>query len=295
MTKKPKKELIVYLCLSSIYKSCSFVYMNFEAHMKTSLVISTYNWKEALELVLKSVLKQKMMPFEIVIADDGSKEDTRNLIAQYKAIFKIPLHHVWQKDEGFRKAMIINKAVAKAEGDYIIQVDGDCIMHPSFIKDHLRYANQGMYLSGSRVTIKESHLDSLFKKQKTRLNVLSKGIKKRGRALYLPLLSTFYKESDGFNLKNRGCNMSFAREDFISVNGYNEDFVGWGREDSELGRRFHNYGLSNRRLKNIAIVYHIYHFEKPKDKLDENHQMEVDAVQNKTVSCKHGIDKYLSE
>ena len=281
--------------LSSIYKSCSFVLMNSTAHLKTSLVISTYNWKEALELVLKSVLKQKVMPFEIVIADDGSKDDTKDLIERYKSKFKIPLHHVWQKDEGFRKSMIINKAVTKTQGDYIIQVDGDCMMHPSFIKDHLRYARQGVYLSGSRVTIKESQLESLFKEQNTRLHVFSKGIKKRGRALHLPLLSTFYKESDGFNLKNRGCNMSFAKKDFIAVNGYNEDFEGWGREDSELGRRFHNYGLLNRRLKNIAIVYHIYHYEKPKDNLDDNHQMEVDAVKNKTVWCEHGIDKYLSE
>lgn len=263
--------------------------------MKTSLVISTYNWKEALELVLKSVLKQKRLPSEIVIADDGSKDDTKQLIEAYKAKFDIPLHHVWQEDKGFRKAMIINKAVAKAQGDYIIQVDGDCIMHSSFIKDHMRYARQGVYLSGSRVSVREGYLKPLFDKQKTRFNVFSSGLKKRGRALHLPSLSKFYKESDGFNLKNRGCNMSFAREDFIAVNGYNEAFEGWGREDSELGRRFHNYGLLNRRLKNIAIIYHIYHYEKPKDKLEENHQMEVDAVKHKTVWCEHGIDKYLSE
>jgi glycosyltransferase involved in cell wall biosynthesis len=260
-----------------------------------SVIISTYNSEAWLEKVLWGYSCQSFKNFEIVIADDGSKEDTKVLIEQYKSKFKIPLHHVWQEDEGFRKSMIINKAVAKAEGDYIIQVDGDCMMHPSFIKDHLRYARQGVYLSGSRVTIKESYLKPLFRKQKTRFNIVSKGLKKRGRALHLPLLSTFYKESDGFNRKNRGCNMSFSREDFIAVNGYNEDFEGWGREDSELGRRFHNLGLLNRRLKNIAIVYHIYHYEKPKDNLEDNHQMEVDAVKNKTVWCEHGIDKYLSE
>lgn len=269
--------------------------MKSQADIKTSLVVSTYNWKDALELVLKSVMKQGLMPMEIIVADDGSKDDTKVLIDVYKSIFKIPLHHVWQNDEGFRKSMIINKAVAKAKGDYIIQVDGDCIMHSSFIKDHLRYAKRNVYLSGSRVSIKESHLKSLFKNQQTKFNVFSKGIKKRGRALHLPLLSTFYKDSEEFSRKNRGCNMSFFRDDFIAVNGYNEDFEGWGREDSELARRFHNYGLLNRRLKNIAIVYHIYHYEKPKDKLDENHQMEVDAVKNKTVWCNHGVDKYLSE
>lgn len=269
--------------------------MSFKVHTSVSLVISTYNWKEALELVLKSVYNQKVWPFEIVIADDGSQEDTKVLIEKHQSISQIPIHHIRHEDEGFRKSMIINKAVASARGEYIIQVDGDCIMHPFFIKDHLRFAKQGVYLSGSRVTIKKTYLEFLFVQQKIRFNVFSKGLKKRGRALYLPLLSSCYKESLGFSVKNRGCNMSFYKSDFIAVNGYNEDFEGWGREDSELGRRFHNYGLLNRRLKNIAIVYHIYHYEKPKDNLDRNHQMEVDAVKNKTIWCEHGIDKYLSE
>ena len=269
--------------------------LNTAPKIETSLVISTYNWVEALELVLKSVLKQKQMPAEIIVADDGSTEETKSLIVNYKSKFSIPLHHVWQEDKGFRKSMIINKAIANAKGNYIIQIDGDCIIHPSFVKDHLRYAKKGSYLSGSRVTLKESYLQSLFKNQKIKFNALSKGLKKRGRALHLPLLSTFYKDSEDFNLKNRGCNMSYSRADFISVNGYNEDFEGWGREDSELGRRFHNYGLLNRRLKNIAIVYHIYHYEKPKDNLSKNHEMELDAVEQKTVWCTHGIDKYLNE
>ncbi|WP_037349017.1 glycosyltransferase family 2 protein [Sediminibacter sp. Hel_I_10] len=269
--------------------------MNSKAHLKASLIISTYNWKEALELVLKSVLNQKVMPSEIIIADDGSSAETKLLIDQFKTRLKIPLHHVWQEDKGFRKSMILNKAIAKACGEYIIQIDGDCIVHPSFIEDHLRYAIKGTYLSGSRVSINKDALKSIFSKQKVTYHFLSKGLKKRGRALHLPFLSRFYKASIEFNLRNRGCNMSYAREDFISVNGYNEDFEGWGREDSELGRRFHNYGLMNRRLKNIAIVYHIYHFAKPKDKLEENHQMEIFARDHKTSWCDNGIDKYLNE
>lgn len=266
-----------------------------QVNIKVSLVISTYNWKEALELVLISALNQRLMPLEIIIADDGSKDDTKVLIEAFKDKFQIPLYHVWQEDAGFRKSKIINKSIAKAKGDYIIQVDGDCIMHPSFVKDHLRYATRNVYLSGSRVSIKKPYLKTLFNTRKTKFHVFSKGIKKRGRALYLPTLSTFYKASEEFSRKNRGCNMSYYRDDFIAVNGYNEDFQGWGREDSELARRFNNYGMLNRRLKNIAIVYHIYHFVKSKDKLEKNHQMEVDAVKNKTIRCNHGVDKYLND
>ena len=124
--------------------------------MKASLVICTYNWPEALELVLKSIMVQKEMPEEVIIADDGSKEETKNLIESFKSKLSIPLHHVWQEDKGWRKSIILNKAIANAKGEYIIQIDGDCILHSSFVKDHLRYARRGVYLSGSRVNIQES-------------------------------------------------------------------------------------------------------------------------------------------
>jgi len=105
--------------------------------MRISLVISTYNWPEALELVLKSVLKQELMPNEVIIADDGSSISTKKLITKFKDLFTVPLIHVWHEDNGFQKATILNKAIAESSGDYIVQVDGDCIIHHKFIKDHV--------------------------------------------------------------------------------------------------------------------------------------------------------------
>src|SRR5690606_36112774 len=97
----------------------------------------TYNWPEALECCLLSVLKQKMLPGEVIIADDGSGEPTRQLINRFRQLCPVPLLHVWQPDEGFRLGKIRNKAIAAASGDYIIQTDGDIILHPLFIKDHM--------------------------------------------------------------------------------------------------------------------------------------------------------------
>ena len=100
----------------------------------SSLILATYNWKEALELVLMSVMRQSVKPFEVIIADDGSREDTKALIDEYRKKFDIPLIHVWHEDKGFRLSEIRNKAIKQARGNYIIQIDGDTILHKDFVK-----------------------------------------------------------------------------------------------------------------------------------------------------------------
>lgn len=265
--------------------------------MKTlisSLIISTYNWPEALELVLKSIIKQKVLPDEVIIADDGSTEGTKKMIENFQLNFPVPLIHVWQEDDGFKKSSILNKAIAKAKGNYIIQVDGDCILHSGFVKDHLAFAKKGQYLFGSRVNIQEPFLNELFEKQYINFHMFSAGIKKRTRALRVPLFSSFYKESEKFSKKYRGCNTSYFKEDAIEINGYNEDIQGWGREDSEFALRLHNLGIKGRRLRYRGIVFHIYHIEKSKERLDVNDKIERDAIKNKIIKCTNGIKKYLT-
>lgn len=261
--------------------------------MTSSLIISTYNWPEALDLVLKSVVKQKVLPNEVIIADDGSSNNTKLLIDSYKSKFKIPLHHVWHEDVGFRKSVILNKAIASAKGDYIIQADGDCILHPSFVKDHLRFAQPNTYLFGSRVNIKKDLLENLFSGKRVNFNVFSKGIGKRTRAIHIPFFSQFYKASNEFSKKYRGCNTSYRRADAISVNGYNEDFEGWGREDSEFALRMLNKGILARRIRYAGIVFHIYHVEKSKDRLETNNNIEQQTINDNVVWCENGINKYL--
>ncbi len=261
--------------------------------MKSTLLISTYNWPEALELVLLSVLNQSILPDEVVIADDGSTDETSSLIAQFKAKFPIPLIHVWQEDDGFRKSIILNKAIAKANGDYIIQVDGDCILHKNFIKDHLKNRSLNTYLYGTRVNIKEFFLKTLFETKTIHFNFFSNGIKKRTRAIYSVILGSLSKPQEEYSEKFRGCNVSFYKSDFIAVNGYNEDFKGWGREDSELVIRFHNSNLRAKRLRYVGIVYHIFHQEKSRDRFDINDSIEQNTIKNKRTWTNNGVDKYL--
>ena len=118
--------------------------------MTASVVVSIYNWKEALELVLLSAKRQTVLPKEMVIADDGSRDDTRELIDRMREQMPFPLIHVWQEDKGFRLALAANQAFARCTGDIIIQIGGDIIMERHFVEDHLRHSERGYYLSGSR-------------------------------------------------------------------------------------------------------------------------------------------------
>lgn len=261
--------------------------------MKTSLLISTYNWPEALELVLLSIDNQTEKPDEILIADDGSSEKTKKLIADFQKKSIVPLSHFWHEDKGFRKAIILNKAIAAAKGEYIIQVDGDCIMHEDFVRDHKALAQPNVYLFGSRVNIQEKYLPKLFATQKIKFNFFDEGIKKRTRNLRIPALSSFYKTTDEISDKMRGCNVSYWKKDVVAVNGYNEEFEGWGREDSELIIRMMHNGVLGRRLRYRGIVYHIWHKVKDQSRFEINDGLQEKAIAEKSKWCEKGIDKYL--
>ncbi len=261
--------------------------------MKTSLLISTYNWPQALELVMLSAENQTEKPDEILIADDGSTEETKELIDDFRKKLSVEIKHFWHEDKGFRKSIILNKAIAAAQGDYIIQIDGDCIMHKDFVGDHKAMARSNTYLYGSRVNIQEDFLPMLFETQKIVFSYFQKGIKKRNRNLRIPALSSFYGTQKTISKKMRGCNVSFWKKDLVAVNGYNEDFEGWGREDSELIIRMMNNGVMGKRLRYRGIVYHIWHKIKDVSHLERNNDLQEKAIAENSKWCKNGIDKHL--
>jgi glycosyltransferase involved in cell wall biosynthesis len=264
-------------------------------NITTSLVIPTYNWPEALELVLLSLKNQSELPDEVIIADDGSTEETRRLIERFKKALSVPLNHVWHEDIGSTKEVILNKAIAQAKGDYIIQIDGDCIMHRKFIQDHISAIEDNTYLFGSRVNLKSYVVPKIFQNKTFTFSFLSKGLKKRARSLHIPFLAKQYKRDPLMSKKLRGCNMSYWKQDFIDVNGYNEDMVGWGRDDTELVLRMMHNKVHGKRLKFRGIVYHIWHKHASKAGLNINDEIQANTQKNKLIWCENGIDKYLSE
>jgi glycosyltransferase involved in cell wall biosynthesis len=260
---------------------------------KCTLVTPTYNWPEALDLLLLSILNQSVLPNEVLIADDGSTKETEELIKTYQQKFPVPLIHVWHEDMKNRKPTIMNKAIAKAKYEYIIEIDGDIIMNKHFVKDHLNFAEKGTYLFGSRVNIQKNILESIFSKKTVHFIFFSKGIKKRTRTIRIPFLMNFSKKTDIRSPKLRGCNMSFWKEDFIKVNGFNENLVGWGIDDSEMIQRLHNIGILGKRLKFAGLAYHIYHKEQSKSHIEINNEIEKQTTEKKITFIEKGINQYL--
>lgn len=255
---------------------------------KTSLLISTYNWPEALELVLKSVLRQTKLPDEILIADDGSNQKTQTVIYEYKSYFSIPLKHAWHPDEGFRKTIIMNEAVRISTGNYIIQIDGDIILHPEFINDHLQQAAPGYFIKGSRGMLNKALTDKLIATKSTEVELLVKGLGSRINATRMPGLSfLFYGDTKKTN-DLRGCNFAFWKDDFIAVNGYNNDLKGWGHEDIELAARLVNAGIKRRQLKMVAVCYHLYHSFNSRQQEDTNYNQYLEAVDKRKIMCING-------
>lgn len=261
--------------------------------MKSCLLVSTYNWKEALSLVLKSINAQTQFPDEILIADDGSAADTRQLIDNFAQKINIPVKHFWQEDKGFRKSAILNKAIAGTDADYIIQIDGDCILHPNFVQDHLKNAVKTVYLYGSRVNILPNFVAKVLENQLISFHWYSKEIKNKTRSLRIPFLSKIYKPHSGISSKFRGCNVSFWRDDFLKVNGYNEDFEGWGREDSDMVIRMGNAGVLAKRLRYAGIVFHIHHKVSSKHNFGKNDEIQNQTIEKRIVQISNGVDKYL--
>jgi glycosyltransferase involved in cell wall biosynthesis len=263
--------------------------------MKVSLLIATYNWPDALFLVLESVKSQSILPNEIIIADDGSKNETQLLINNFKATTAITTHHIWHEDAGFRLAKIRNSAIVQAQFDYIIQIDGDIILHKDYIKDHINLAKKNTFITGPRVLLSKETTELALENNITTFNPFTKNIKNRLNAMHFPFVNKFIKSKNDplkkLIFKVRGCNMSFWRKDLLDVNGYEEDFETWGREDSELAARLIKKGVGLRKLRLAGIQYHLDHNEQDKNNIELNNAI-LDK-NNKTSSfwCENGIIK----
>ncbi|WP_418509645.1 glycosyltransferase family 2 protein [Corallibacter sp.] len=259
--------------------------------MNTTLLISTYNWPKALELVLMSVKRQKKLPTEVVIADDGSTEETKKLIESFQENFPVKIRHIWHEDKGFTKTVILNKALKTITSDYVIQIDGDIILHSNFIKDHIANAKKGTYLFGSRISITEPYSKKALEKKQIKFYWFGSGLLRRTRAIYLPFYNIFTKPKHKNSSKLRGCNMSYWLKDAININGYNEDYIGWGYEDFDFAQRLINAGVAAKRIKHAAIQFHIYHKEAPKGDTDKGNKILSKTIQEQISVCKNGIKK----
>lgn len=266
--------------------------------MTVALIISTYNRPEALRLCLESALKQKLMPDEIIIGDDGSADSTREVIEDFSKRCPVPVKHIWHPDEGFRLAAIRNKSVAATDCDYIIQIDGDIVMHPMFVADHKSAALPGYFVKGSRIRLTPEYTSQACESGRFEIpSVFSRAIlKDRLKAVRIPFcgpsLSHRYKVDSKSGI---GCNMAFWRNDFMAVNGYDEFFEGWGGEDIDLCARLTRYGNHNFKLFRIGLCYHLWHRESVNPNISKSLEHIERGAAAGVIGCTDGVSKYINQ
>lgn len=263
--------------------------------MNISLIISTYNSPQALLRTLESVAAQTEFPYEVIVADDGSTEETARVVADFAATASFPVRHVWHPDEGFRLAAIRNKAIAAAKGDYIVQIDGDIILHPRFIADHRAYAWPGRFACGSRVLLDQQITLEILAHGLQKITMFNHNIHNRKNAFRSPFLAAVFGALLSNRLKYRGCNMAFWRDDLVKVNGYDESYTGWGCEDHDLVARLINAGVGFCPLRHVALCYHLWHpSAKQSDAFSRNNARLEHTRQSGSRWCDEGLTKYFA-
>lgn len=261
-----------------------------------SLIITTYNWPAALELSLKSALRQTRRPNEVIIADDGSGITTELLLKKYGSIFEshgIKLVHSWQPDNGFRLSRSRNLAMAKAKGDYIIFIDGDIIMESHFVEDHLNHAEEGHFVIGRRTKLSETYSRMIMGTDLVPHPFCSGIERGREQSIRSKLLAKLFSKRNKSVDDIHGCNISFWRLDAIKVNGFNCEFVGWGAEDKEFFIRMINNGLTKKKAKFSAVAYHVYHIESSRAMKEANQRIFEETIATGSTWCRLGINQFI--
>lgn len=277
--------------------------------VRTSVIVPTYNRPQALRLSLLSLAQQSMLPSEVLIADDGSGDETKALIKelQVKLEHKFPVRHVWQEDIGFRKPRILNETVRQATGEYLIFIDGDCMAHRDFVRSHVTMSSPNAILSGKRVDLGRKLTERLLEQGRPIVTlkpimvwdaiagteVKSRKVEEAIRIKNALLRKVLHRDritDDGV----WGCNFSLYKDLFYAINGCDEDFLDGSIEDNDLGIRVLNQGKQVISVRNYAIIFHLWHksswsFEN--EKYQHNLAILKQRIANKEPRCRNGINK----
>jgi glycosyltransferase involved in cell wall biosynthesis len=261
---------------------------------RLALIISTYNRPEVLAKTLAGVALQTRPPDEVLIADDGSGPATRAVVEAWEKNQPFPVKHIWQENRGFRKTMILNKSVAVSTGDYLIFTDGDCVPHTRYVADHLAVAEQGFWVQARRSFVKEQFVQAFEPGQTSvfrwmlagRITGAAKGIR-----LPVPIV-----RRDRAQRGIIGCNLAAWRDDLVAINGFDEEYSGWGiGEDSDLGTRLYHLGRPRKFVYAHAIVFHLNHPLAPRDHVAGSLARLEETIRSGKVRCARGLDQYVSK
>lgn len=261
--------------------------------MEISVIISTYNKYDYLYCVLKSLETQSFKKFEVIIAEDCEKQEMLEKLKEWRKEFDFPIEHVFQEDKGFRKCKILNEALKKSKGKYILVVDGDCMVHKKYLENYYRYFKKGYeVIFGRRCEMSKELSEKILENKGNYKITIGKLRHPYSKAwtecVYLPVATKLKKRK----LRLLGSNMGFTKDIILRINGFNEDFESPGiGEDSDLQWRFEAVNAKYIGLKNTVLQYHLWHkrnygFEGP-----DGWEIFRKTLKNNEYYTKNGINK----
>jgi glycosyltransferase involved in cell wall biosynthesis len=265
-----------------------------------SLIVTTYNRPDALAAVLAGLLAQDDRGFEVLIADDGSRDDTRMLVERFARDAPLRIAHVWQEDRGFRAGAARNLAFLQARGDYLVFLDGDCVPRPDFVARHRGLAERGWMVAGNRILLSEPFTRDVLER---RLPIHAwtmaqwrdahrRGAINRTAPLRTLPLGPLRRLGARRWERVRTCNLGLWAADFRAVNGFDEDYGGWGFEDSDLAVRLLNLGVRRKYGAFATGVLHLWHHENDRASEGENWQRLQRRIAGGEKRARVGLDQY---
>ncbi len=270
-----------------------------------SVIATTYNRPAALRRVLEGLLAQEHLPAEVIVADDGSGDETRDLVADIARKAPLPVVHVWQEDRGFRAAAARNRAIAASSGDYLVFIDGDSIPCPRFIERHLALAEPDCFVVGNRVLL-AADLTQAIEAGSTRPCTWSfaEWVRQRVRGKVNRLLPLFCLPDGRWRKRRpsewrgaRTCNLAVWRSHLADVNGFDERYEGWGHEDADLVARLIGCSVMRKDGHWAVPVLHLWHPENDRNRETENASRLRLVLEHAERDCRAelGLSQYLSQ
>jgi glycosyltransferase involved in cell wall biosynthesis len=256
-----------------------------------TLVVTTFERPDALRAVLDSVLGQSDLPQQVVVADDGSGEATRTVVAAFATAAPMPVQHAWQPHEGFRLARLRNLAIAEARGDYLVFVDGDMVLHREFVADHRQLARRGWFTQGVRIALDASATAASLAAPRRAISAASPGLGglRRAYALHRRALQPALRRFANTFVAIKGCNQGFWRDDLLAADGFEEAIEGWGPEDKELCARLGFAGVRRQTLLFGGIACHLDHPPAGRERHAANQALFAETIATRRTRARRGL------
>jgi glycosyltransferase involved in cell wall biosynthesis len=268
-----------------------------------SVIVTTYNREDALDAALRALSRQSDNDFEIVIADDGSRPETRALIEGWRPRLRVPLKHVRHEHRGFRGGEIRNRGIVASAGEFCIFLDGDCLANADFVATHRRLAESGWFVTGNRILLSRELTESVLAQGEPAeqwcyatltQERLRGGINRLMPTLRLPL-GPLRKLTTRSWRGAQTCNLAVARRDLDRIDGFDCSYAGWGLEDSDLVVRLLRAGVRRKDGRFATGVLHLWHPPNDRSQLAANQKRLEEVLSGGPTRALRGMSALHAE